>query len=102
MHERLKKLRKSLNLSRKFVAHYMGFSESVVSAVKSGQRKVTDDELAGFSKSYGVDTGELMYGKVPDNALASFLDLSEADRKEVMALMDLKRRYKNRHKVLVH
>ena len=64
MHKRLKEARKNLKLSQEFVARQMCLSRPTISAIESGQRKATADELAEFSKLYGVSTDELMYGKV--------------------------------------
>ena len=50
MHERLKEARKYLKLSQEFVARQMHLSRPTISAIESGQRKVTAEELAGFSK----------------------------------------------------
>ena len=49
MHERLKEARKYLKLSQEFVARQMCLSRPTISAIESGQRKVTADELAKFS-----------------------------------------------------
>ncbi len=99
MHERLKEARKYLKLSQEFVARQMCLSRPTISAIESGQRKVTADELAKFSELYGVSTDELMYGKTSENAQVemfarAFSELSAMDRKEIMSLIDFKRRYK--------
>ena len=77
----------------------MCLSRPTISAIESGQRKVTADELAKFSKLYGVSTYELMYGKVSENAQVemfahAFSELSDTDRKEIMNLIEFKHRYK--------
>lgn len=99
MHERLKEARKYLKLSQEFVARQMCLSRPTISAIESGQRKVTADELAKFSKLYGVSTDELMYGKVYENAQVemfarAFSELSDTDRREIMNLIEFKCRYK--------
>ena len=48
MHERLKEARKYLKLSQEFVAPQMHLSRPTISAIESGQRKVTAEELDGF------------------------------------------------------
>lgn len=53
MHERLKEARKYLKLSQEFVAHQMHLSRPTISAIESGQRKVTAEELAGFPNCMG-------------------------------------------------
>lgn len=77
----------------------MCLSRPTISAIESGQRKVTADELAKFSKIYGVSTDELMYGKASENAQVemfarAFSELSDTDRMEIMNLIEFKRRYK--------
>lgn len=99
MHERLKEARKYLKLSQEFVARQMHLSRPAISAIESGQRKVTADELARFSELYGVSAEELMYGQTSQNAQVemfarAFSELSEIDRKEIMNLIDFKRKYK--------
>lgn len=66
MNERLKATRKYLGLSQEFVARQMKLSRPTISAIESGQRKVTTEELDQFSKLYGVNVDELMYGKVSE------------------------------------
>ena len=99
MYERLKAARKYLKLSQEFVARQMNLSRPTISAIEAGQRKVTADELARFSKLYGVSVEELMYGKTSDDAnvemfARAFSELSDIDQKEIMNLIDFKRRYR--------
>ena len=99
MHERLKAARKYSKLSQEFVARQMNLSRPTISAIESGQRKVTAQELDSFSKLYGISTEELMYGKKSETAetemfARAFSELSEIDKKEIMNLIDFKRRYK--------
>lgn len=99
MHERLKETRKALKLSQEFVARQMGLSRPTISAIEAGQRKVTADELAKFSEIYGVSSEELIHGKPSANAqiemfARAFSELSDIDQREIMNLIDFKRRYK--------
>lgn len=99
MHERLKEARKYLRLSQEFVAKQMKLSRPTISDIESGKRKVSAEELIGFSEIYGVSTEELMYGKVSEEAQVetfarAFSELSEFDKREIMNLIDFKRRYK--------
>ena len=99
MHERLKEARKKLKLSQEFVARQMNLSRPTISAIEAGQRKVTAEELAKFSELYGMSVAELMYGKPSENAQVemfarAFSELSDIDRKEIMSLINFKRRYK--------
>lgn len=101
MNERLKQARKYLKLSQEFVARQMNLSRPTISAIEAGQRKVTAEELAGFSKLYGVSVDELIHGKDFENAetemfARAFSELSDIDKKEIMNLIDFKRKYKER------
>lgn len=100
MNERLKQARKHLKLSQESVAQQMNLSRPTISAIESGQRKLTADELDRFSKLYGISAEELMHGTVPDTAgtemfARAFSELSDIDQKEIMNLIDFKRKYKS-------
>ena len=99
MHERLKEARKYLKMSQAFVAEQMQLSRPTISAIESGQRKVSAEELARFSKLYGISVDELMYGKISTKEqieifARAFAELSDMDQKEIMSLIDFKRKYK--------
>ena len=99
MYERLKEIRKQLNLSQEFVAKQLGLARTTLVAIEYGNRKITADELVKFSDLYGVSIDEILYGKVNTDSEISmftriFSTLSEADRKEILNIMDYKRRYK--------
>lgn len=96
---RLKEVRKNLGLSQEYVAKQLNLNRSVITAIELGSRKVTAEELKGFSELYGVTTDEFLYGK-DDNAdvkffARSFSELSENDRKEILNLIDFKKRLKS-------
>lgn len=99
MNERLKQVRKGLKLSQEFVAKQLGMTRTTIVAIEAGTRKVTTDELTKFSELYGVTIDELLYGDVSEEnevkAFArSFSELSDIDKKEIMNLINFKRRYK--------
>ena len=99
MNERLKQVRKSLKLSQEFVAKQLGMARTTIVAIESGSRKVTADELAKFSELYGVTAEELLYGDRCETDevklfARTFSELSDKDRKEIMNLINFKRRYK--------
>lgn len=99
MNERLKQVRKGLKLSQEFVAKQLGMTRTTIVAIEAGTRKVTADELTKFSELYGVTTDELLYGDVSEEnevkAFArTFSELSDIDKKEIMNLINFKRRYK--------
>lgn len=99
MNERLKKARIALNLSQEFVAKEMHLSRPTVSAIESGRRKVTAEELNRFSKLYGISTDELLNGKTSETPAVSmftrtFSELDEQDQQEILNLINFKKRYK--------
>jgi len=99
MNERLKKVRKSLKLSQEFVAKQLGMTRTTIVAIEAGTRKVTTNELTMFSNLYGVTTEILLYGDVSDDNevkdfARTFSELSNMDKKEIMNLINFKRRYK--------
>ena len=85
MNGRLKQIRKRLKLSQEFVAKQLGMTRTTIVAIEAGTRKVTTDEL--------------LYGNVSEEnevkAFArTFSELSDIDKKEIMNLINFKRRYK--------
>lgn len=99
MNERLKEARKNLKLSQEFVAKQMGITRTAIVAIEAGTRKVTTEELTKFAELYGVTSEELLYGRVSEEnevrAFArTFAELSDMDKKEIMNLINFKRRYK--------
>lgn len=99
MNERLKQVRKSLKLSQEFVAKQLDMTRTTIVAIEAGTRKVTTKELTMFSNLYGVTTDKLLYGDVSEEnevkAFArTFSELSDKDKKEIMNLINFKRRYK--------
>ena len=99
MNVRLKNARKKLKLSQEFVARQMNLSRPTISAIEAGQRKVSADELSKFSKLYGLSVDELANGHPSETAntamfARAFSELSEIDQKEIMNLINFKRKYK--------
>ena len=99
MNERLKQIRKRLKLSQEFVAKQLNMTRTTMVAIEAGTRKVTSEELMKFSELYGVSTDEILYGKVEEDmeirAFArTFSELSDIDKKEILNLMNFKKRYK--------
>ena len=99
MLERLKALRKQLHLSQEFVAIQLGMTKATLVAIESGNRKIMAEELDEFSKFYGVSVEEMLDGKINVDSevigvARDFSVLSDADKKEILSLMDFKRRYK--------
>lgn len=99
MFERLKDMRKQLHLSQEFVARQLGMVRTTLVAIESGNRKITAEELDKFSELYGVSVDEILHGKTNADSevfvfARTFSSLSDADKKEILNLMEFKRRYK--------
>ena len=99
MNERLKQIRKKLKLSQEFVAKQLEMTRTTIVAIEAGTRKVTSDELLKFAKLYAVSTDELLYGEPSEETevrafARTFSELSDIDKKEIMNLMNFKKRYK--------
>lgn len=96
IHDRLKEARKKLGLSQDYVANQLGLGRGVITAIELGVRKIAAEELKMFSELYGVLVDELLYGNSANDEVKlfarTFSDLSETDRKEIMNLMDFKKR----------
>ena len=74
-------------------------TRKTVVAIEAGTRKVTSDELVKFAKLYGVTPDEILYGEVTEDTevrafARTFAELSDIDKKEIMNLINFKKRYK--------
>lgn len=99
MNERLKKYRVELDLTQRYVADLIGVPRSTISAIEGNTRKVSTDELKLFSEIYGVSTDEILYGQQTDISdikmfARSFGDLSNNDKKEIINLINFKKKLK--------
>jgi len=92
---RLQKARLDLQLSQEYVAKQVGIGRAAISQIEQGNRKVSSDELAKFSRIYGISADELLNGKpieMPSQVFArKFNELSENDQQEILNLMEFKR-----------
>lgn len=99
MNERLRNYRKSLNLSQEYVAKQIGVSRTTITAIESGDRKVLANEINTFSNIYGVTVERILHGEVKQDSdvkmfARAFSGLSENDKKEIMNLIDFKKKLK--------
>lgn len=96
LNEKLKKLRKELKLSQQYVAGVLNIHRTTITAIESGTRKVTAEELKAFSELYGVTTDELLYDEKVDEDIKrfarTFSELSELDKKEILNLIEFKKK----------
>jgi len=99
LNERLKKLRKELKLSQEYVAGVLNIHRTTITAIESGARKVTAEELKEFSELYGVTTDELLYEKKLDEDTKmfarTFSELSDLDKKEILNLIEFKKKIRS-------
>jgi transcriptional regulator with XRE-family HTH domain len=90
----LKEMRTKLNFSQEYVARLMNVNRSVITAIESGKRSVSAEELDQFSAIYGVSMEMLLHGEDDLNHVRVFnrmFDaLSETDQQEIHNLMQFK------------
>ena len=100
LYERIKEARTELHLSQDYVAKFLGVHRTAIVEIESGKRKVSADELGKFSELFQIPADELLNGKstkMPVQMFARrFEALDEADQKEILNLIEFKRRMKER------
>lgn len=97
--ERLKGYRKALGLSQDYVAKQIGVSRTTITAIECGERNVLASEVDMFARIYGVTVDEILHETKPVDAevnmfARAFSTLSDNDKKEIMNLIDFKRKFK--------
>lgn len=95
LYKRLKDAREQLNFSQDDVAKALGIRRAAISEIESGQRKVSADELAAFSRLYDKSMNELFYGEKTEQEetqdfIKLFNQLSVKDKKEIINMIRLK------------
>ena len=83
--ERLKKLRKSRNLSQREVSDVLGVSPSIISAYETRERTPSVENILALSYLYKCSTDYLL-GKISDEPNNTFDELSGLTRQQVNAL----------------
>lgn len=99
INERLRSYRSTLGLSQEYIAKQLGVSRTTITSIESGDRKVSALELNEFSRIYGVPIDEIVNGIQEEGSdtrvfARAFDELSDDDKKEIMNLIDFKRRLK--------
>ncbi|WP_024860089.1 helix-turn-helix domain-containing protein [Ruminococcus flavefaciens] len=98
LNERLREVRKKLHLSQENVSKAIGINRTAIVEIENGRRKVSVDELAKFSELFRIPVDELMNGRaneLPAQMFArSFGELDEADQREILNLIEFKKRMK--------
>jgi transcriptional regulator with XRE-family HTH domain len=96
--DRIKTCRNKLHLSQEYVANYMAMNRATITQIELGKRKVTAEELAKFSRLFGISADGLLLGdniEMPSTIFArSFSELDERDQNEIMSLMQFKKMMK--------
>lgn len=68
----IRKLRESLGISQEELAAAMGLARPIISQIESGTRKVSADELPGFSRALNASTDQLLgTAPLPDISIAA-------------------------------
>ena len=100
LNERLREARKNMHLSQDYVSKVIGINRTAVVEIEAGNRKVSVDELAKFSELFQISVDELINGRtteIPAQAfVSSFAELDEADQREILNLIEFKKRMKKR------
>ena len=97
--ERIKEYRTKLHLSPEYVANYMEMNRATITQIELGNRKITAEELAQFSRLFGLSADTLLNGEnneMPTTMFAlSFNKLDEKDQNEIISLTQFKKMMKN-------
>ena len=98
LNERLRETRKNLHLSQEYVSKVIGINRTAIVEIEAGNRKVSVDELAKFSELFQIPVDELMNGRATEMPVQmfarSFGELDETDQREILNLIEFKKRMK--------
>ncbi len=99
MYERLREYRKALGLSQEYVAKQLSVSRTTITAIERGERKVLANELDVFANIYGISVERILHNEESQDAdirmfARAFSGLSDNDKKEIMNLIDFKKKLK--------
>lgn len=93
--ERLKDSRNKAGMSQEKAAEKMEMSRPTLSAVESGKRIVTAEDIIRFAELYSVSASYLLYGEEKEDPQTSrllaydrlFSELKAGDQKKILTLM---------------
>ncbi|QPJ86064.1 helix-turn-helix transcriptional regulator [Sarcina sp. JB2] len=95
---KLKECRNKLNLSQEYVANILNMEKTKIIAIENGAKEVTKEEINSFSNLYGIRLEELLHMEqecINQKMFArTFSKLSDCDKKEILDLLELKKRLK--------
>ena len=92
--KRLREARNNIHMHQAVAAESMQMSRPTLSAIETGKRQVTANELVQFAELYKVDVSELLYENGDSNRkrlmeyYQRFVALSEEKQIEVMRFID--------------
>jgi len=93
--DRLRESREALHLTQDYVAKVLGIPRTAIVQIENGNRRVSVDELAIFSKLYGVSADYIMGTQVKSETVEFFArgfeGLSEQDKEEILNLIEFKK-----------
>ncbi len=99
-HERIRELRKSLELTQAFVAEYLEMNRSSYNKLENGVRELKAEELEKLSKVFGVSTDYIFEGDKEitrsEYFQRSFESLSPEDQEEIINAIKFKKRLRNK------
>lgn len=98
INDRLKQARIYLDLSQEYVAKQIGLHRTAITAIESGRRSISSEELKKFSELFGLSLDEIAYGDDQESEVKvltrRYSELSEDDKREILNLVDFKLRLK--------
>lgn len=71
IHEKLRQLRLSKNLSQANIAFMLNISQNAYSLIESGKTKIDEQRIIQFGKILGVRPSELLTDEIPDPILTA-------------------------------
>lgn len=94
--ERLRAEREYLNLKQEQVAEVLGISRAAVSAIETGRRKVSGQELKQLAKLFGISVDRLLGADPEEDETTQALfrtakELSAPDRAQVLRFAEFLR-----------
>ncbi|WP_440104207.1 helix-turn-helix transcriptional regulator [Streptosporangium sp. H16] len=94
--DRIRKEREYLNLSQEQVASVLGVSRAAVSAMETGRRKVSGQELKRLAQLFGTSVDRLLGAELVEDPTSQALfraakSLSEHDREQVLRFAEFLR-----------
>jgi len=92
--EKIQNLRKSRGMTQKELASFLGYSESYISYIEKGERKMNTDDLQKIAKLFSVDLDFLL----PKPRVTHFRATTNvSDSTDYEKMMDDFREYVNKH-----